>query len=123
MARRDSVTVSMAAERSGMGERDVAAQPGAQAHLVGMDLGVTGKQQDVVEGEGEGWRVVGHRWRESPATGGSFRSYDAVACLLPQHFLYFLPEPQEHGSLRPTFSSLRTTVPGLGEAALGGAEN
>ncbi len=22
----------------------------------------------------------------------------------PQHFLYFLPEPQGHGSLRPTFS-------------------
>jgi len=22
----------------------------------------------------------------------------------PQHFLYFLPEPQGHGSFRPTFS-------------------
>jgi hypothetical protein len=23
--------------------------------------------------------------------------------LIAQHFLYFLPEPQGHGSLRPTF--------------------
>lgn len=28
----------------------------------------------------------------------------------PWHFLYFLPEPQGHGSLRPTLSSLRWTV-------------
>src|ERR1035438_7301860 len=27
----------------------------------------------------------------------------------PQHFLYFLPLPQGHGSLRPTFSPERTT--------------
>ena len=26
--------------------------------------------------------------------------------LRPQHFLYFLPEPQGHGSLRPTFPKL-----------------
>jgi hypothetical protein len=29
--------------------------------------------------------------------------------LAPQHFLYFLPLPQGHGSLRPTFSPERTT--------------
>ena len=27
---------------------------------------------------------------------------------LPQHFLYFLPEPQGHGSLGPTFGVVRT---------------
>jgi hypothetical protein len=26
---------------------------------------------------------------------------------VPWHFLYFFPLPQGHGSLRPTFSSLR----------------
>src|SRR5215468_9918443 len=29
--------------------------------------------------------------------------------LAPQHFLYFLPEPQGQGSLRPTLAPLRTT--------------
>src|SRR5947207_2388626 len=28
----------------------------------------------------------------------------------PWHFLYFFPEPHGHGSLRPTFGSLRMTV-------------
>src|SRR5262252_2431043 len=28
---------------------------------------------------------------------------------VPWHFLYFLPDPQGHGSLRPTFSAPRTT--------------
>ena len=27
----------------------------------------------------------------------------------PQHFLYFLPDPQGQGSLRPTLSSVRIT--------------
>jgi hypothetical protein len=37
------------------------------------------------------WRIVS----VSPLPRSQFR---------PQHFLYFLPEPQGHGSLRPTFS-------------------
>ncbi len=33
----------------------------------------------------------------------------------PQHFLYLRPEPQEHGSLRPTFGAVRTgTAPAGG---------
>ena len=32
---------------------------------------------------------------------------------LPQHCLYFLPEPQGHGSLRPIFFPLRTVLDSL----------
>ena len=32
---------------------------------------------------------------------------------LPQQALYFLPLPHGHGSLRPTFASVRRTVFGL----------
>lgn len=32
---------------------------------------------------------------------------------VPQHFLYFLPEPQGHGALRPTFPARRGSPPGL----------
>src|SRR5205814_402012 len=39
-------------------------------------------------------------------TGVSAPHFQAFA---PQHFLYFLPEPQWQGSLRPTFDPLRTT--------------
>src|ERR1700730_5782132 len=38
----------------------------------------------------------------------------------PWQFLYFLPEPHGHGSLRPIFRSPRTNVPG-GSWAGGGA--
>ena len=31
----------------------------------------------------------------------------AILLYIPWHFLYFFPLPQGHGSLRPTFSSLR----------------
>src|SRR5216683_5936585 len=34
----------------------------------------------------------------------------AVVQAAPWHFLYFLPEPHGHGSLRPTLGSLRTMV-------------
>src|SRR5438105_2078169 len=36
-----------------------------------------------------------------------FKIHHAAA---PWHFLYFLPDPQGHGSLRPTFASCRLTV-------------
>ena len=36
-----------------------------------------------------------------------------VALALPWHFLYFLPLPQGHGSLRPTLGSARRTGRGL----------
>src|SRR5215213_263022 len=32
--------------------------------------------------------------------------------LRPQHFLYFLPEPHGHGSLRPTLPELGAGIPG-----------
>ncbi len=32
-----------------------------------------------------------------------FISYPSAAAAAPWHFLYFLPEPHGHGSLRPTF--------------------
>ena len=34
---------------------------------------------------------------------------DRGYAFVPQHFLYFFPEPQGHGSLRPTLAPLRTT--------------
>ena len=59
MARRDSVTVSIAAETIGMlsGCRGTG---GAQVDLVGVDLGVAGPDQDVVEGESERQISRGH---------------------------------------------------------------
>src|SRR5215203_7443827 len=33
-----------------------------------------------------------------------------LQALAPQHFLYFLPEPHGHSSLRPTFGWARVTV-------------
>lgn len=35
--------------------------------------------------------------------GRSKRQRSLAVQLIAQHFLYFLPEPQGHGSLRPTF--------------------
>src|ERR1700677_2174416 len=37
--------------------------------------------------------------------------------LMPWHFLYFLPEPQGQGSLRPTFAAARTGLGGSAWAA------
>lgn len=45
-----------------------------------------------------------------PSITGSLESNEArgTADYLPQHCLYFLPLPQGHGSLRPTFGPVRT---------------
>src|SRR5689334_17951414 len=52
--------------------------------------------------------------RNERIRNGRFESEEArvsAACVYaPWHFLYFLPEPQGQGSLRPTLSSLRWTV-------------
>src|SRR5262249_1504999 len=40
-----------------------------------------------------------------------------IYALAPWHFLYFFPEPQGHGSLRPTFAPVRT---GFGASACAG---
>src|SRR3954466_14258936 len=47
-----------------------------------------------------------------PAEGAEllFRDVDRDHAAVPWHFLYFLPEPQGQGSLRPTFGSRRLTV-------------
>lgn len=45
---------------------------------------------------------VGIKWSECPVATGHNP--------LPQQFLYFLPEPQGHGSLRPTFGAALTGV-------------
>jgi transposase len=47
------------------------------------------------------WKLVWHYFSHGPT------SPHAAA---PQHFLYFLPLPQEHGSLRPIFGVSRRTV-------------
>ena len=51
MARRASVTVSMAAETSGMFSADAFGQARRQADIAGQNGGMGGNQQNVVEGE------------------------------------------------------------------------
>src|SRR5215207_8233765 len=56
-----------------------------------------------------------------PLAGG--RAYPTVTAA-PWHFLYFLPEPQGQGSLRPTLASLLALGCGrTGPSTLGGAES
>ena|ERR1043165_5752495 len=50
-------------------------------------------------------RLLGSRHVLSYETG---RQMDRPYEFTPQHFLYFLPDPQGQGSLRPTFAPLRT---------------
>ncbi len=51
MAIRDSVTVSMAADTSGMRERDVPAEPGGGVGLIRQDHGMGREQQHVIVGQ------------------------------------------------------------------------
>src|SRR5262249_21929622 len=85
-----------------------------QLDVARMHPRMRGQEQDVVEGQREGDVGIAARPRHQcpaagwpdlppPETGGGPPS-------APWHFLYFLPEPQGHGSLRPTFGSLRCTV-------------
>ena len=48
------------------------------------------------------------------------RAVQLADCAAPWHFLYFLPDPQGQGSLRPTFASFLLTGEG---ASFAGAEN
>ena len=59
MAIRDSVTVSIALEISGVRRRDPAGQPGAGVDLAGDDVGLAGQQQDVVVGQAERRELAG----------------------------------------------------------------
>jgi hypothetical protein len=51
----------------------------------------------------------------SPCGTGNKRVKEQIRALsfsyafAPQHFLYFFPDPQGQGSLRPTFAAPRTT--------------
>ena len=56
-------------------------------------------------------RPVGRRWDSPPKKEGPFFGALLSVLYLPQHFLYFLPEPQGHGSLRPGFASASTVRP------------
>jgi hypothetical protein len=47
--------------------------------------------------------------RPVPTRSWDGRAYLGCRFYAPWHFLYFLPEPQGQGSLRPTFSCERTT--------------
>jgi hypothetical protein len=51
MARRASVTVSMAADTSGRFRADVAGELGGEGGVLGQDLGERWHQQHIVEGE------------------------------------------------------------------------
>src|SRR6185436_3831158 len=77
-----------------------------------------GDDRDVVERQGERWLEVDHggaRISEGP---------HPTVTAAPWHFLYFLPEPQGQGSLRPTLASLWTVGCGRdGPSTLGGAES
>ena len=76
-------------------QADLARQARAQVDLAGMDFGVGRKQQDVVERQRQRDFVVALDVLAS-------RCHQPPAACAPWHFLYFLPEPQGHGSLRPT---------------------
>ena len=65
-----------------------------------------------------GWRRRCHLQKE-PILGSLnendisryfFQKMPSPHAVAPQHFLYFLPLPQEHGSLRPIFGVSRRTV-------------
>ena len=58
IAIRASVTVSIAADTSGIAHRDVARQARGGVGLAGIDVGLAGQQQDVVIGEPEGGERV-----------------------------------------------------------------
>src|SRR6266571_2582229 len=69
---------------------------------------------------GRRWREINRRpsrdrdaARERPVgrSQGAVRAHSlaAASSSLPWHFLYFLPEPHGHGSLRPTFGLSRLT--------------
>ncbi len=63
-----------------------------------------GQQEDVVERERE--RNV----RAHSLLRLRLARHQAPAAAAPWHFLYFLPEPHGHGSLRPTLGWLRWIV-------------
>ena len=65
MARRDSVTVSMAADTSGMFRGDVARQARGQGSVARQDLGIRRHQQHIVEGERFCTRRMGNSGRKS----------------------------------------------------------
>ncbi len=110
MARRDSVTVSIAALEQRHVQADVPREPRATSTCAGQHRGVPRHQQHVVEGQG------GRNERRFRRAGRVRAPFDASGVVLdaqaaaPWHFLYFLPLPHGHGSLRPTFGSSRRTV-------------
>src|SRR5690349_13953437 len=54
--------------------------------------------------------ALSHRkQREVKNKGGPQSALSRYAALMPWHFLYFLPEPQGQGSLRPTLACWRLT--------------
>ena len=59
IASRDSVTVSIAAEMTGMFRPMSAVRRVREVDLAGMDVRVRRKEEDVVERQGQGDRVVG----------------------------------------------------------------
>ena len=71
MASRDSVTVSIADEMTGMFRPMSAVRRVREVDVAGMDFRVRRKEQDVVERQGQGDRVVGSRFgmlrRHAPA--------------------------------------------------------
>src|SRR5881394_4301282 len=65
--------------------------------------------------------VAGARARHRRAPTQAFLQIAPAAA--PWHFLYFFPEPQGQGSLRPTFTSFLTVRPLAGSLDFGGALN
>ena len=114
IARRDSVTVSMAAETSGM-FRPISSRQAACCRSTsrGMDLGVRAGRAGRRRTSGR----AGISASDEDAASASRRLVSSRAVAIrppprpaPWHFLYFLPEPHGHGSLRPTFGASRWTV-------------
>ena len=138
MASRDSVTVSMAAEMTGCSSRCLGTEGCAGPRRWGGPRTIPGmirtsSKVRAISGTGSCWLI----WRSNPEVygrvAGRMVDHHAQAygrgrmtrpcaslyqeCFQPvarslarQHFLYFLPEPQGQGSLRPTFSPCRVTV-------------
>ena len=110
MASRDSVTVSMAALTSGTLSADVAREAGRDVHLgraapASAAAPAARRRRSAPSASSPPAR---QRRPVSPRVTSMRRPVRLYGA--PWHFLYFLPLPHGHGSLRPTFGSSRRTV-------------
>ena len=98
-------------------QRDVVRELRPQVHVARVDARVRREEQHVVECQGErnlgpgGRSLLGHYLLAGacPAPTGAAAGRVGPPSA-PWHFLNFFPDPQGHGSLRPTFGASRWIV-------------